>query len=163
MAALYPDCTFHLWSRQTVLSKWPSQPFKQYHGSAVFRSTFTPYKYFFTQSAVPQYDCKCCLPGVEFPLRNLRSTVPFGKRCSCYSTFPANLLVRPYQFHAGRHVGRNTYHRKILALYRYPVWLLRRSVLYLSGFQQIPETQPQRLTENPGKTNLQWFFRGFFL
>lgn len=45
----------------------------------------------------------------------------------------------------------NTYHRKILVLYRYPVWLLRRNILYLSGFQQIPETQPQRIIEPPEK------------
>ena len=104
MAALYPDCTFYLRTRHSVLDKRTPLPFKQCHDSAVFHSTYAPCKYFCTQTAVPQYDCKCCLPGVMLPLRNLRSAIPFGKRCSCCGAFSSNLLVYPPQFHAGRHI-----------------------------------------------------------
>ena len=89
----------------SVLDKRTPLSFKQCHGSAVFHSTYAPCKYFCTQTAVPQYDCKCCLPGIEFPLRNLRSAIPFGKRCSCCGAFSSNLLVYPPQFHAGRYIG----------------------------------------------------------
>lgn len=95
---------FYLRTRHSVLDKRTPLSFKQCHGSAVFHSTYAPCKYFFPQTAVPQYDCKCCLPGVMLPLRNLRSAIPFGKRCSCCGAFSSNLLVYPPQFHAGRHI-----------------------------------------------------------
>ncbi|MFR6392864.1 MAG: ABC transporter permease [Roseburia sp.] len=43
--------------------------------------------------------------GLMLPLRNLRSAIPFGKRCSCCGAFSSNLLVYPPQFHAGRYIG----------------------------------------------------------